>query len=125
MRNLAMLAAAALMIGAPLISIVPSSALAATGTCASGMSSMITASTGLDISSISGATTANIQLVSDCSSSDVSAALALKGGTAVRTAIEGNSILVAQLQAQGFTTASVLGASVTGDALTLYVTAVK
>ena len=112
---------AAALIVVPAATLVPTTSFAASGSCASGMESMIKSSDMLDPGSISSAETANVTPVSDCSSSDVSSALAIKGGTAVRKAIEGNAKLLAELQSQGYTPANVLGASMTGTAITIYV----
>lgn len=97
--------------------------LADTVTCPdTGLESLTGMQGEVDESSIATATTARIVVVSECEAADVSAALAGTGATTLRTAIEANASLTAQIQARGATTADIVGAAMVGDVLTIYVT---
>ncbi|HTJ56536.1 MAG TPA: hypothetical protein VL418_03080 [Devosiaceae bacterium] len=98
--------------------LTPSFAFA--NTCYSGKASTISTSQRLTADAIATARTANIIPVSACEYTDVVVALASKGAAGLQLEIRANRALLADLQAQGFTTADIIGAVRNGP-VTIYV----
>jgi hypothetical protein len=87
----------------------------------SGIEATISGMGDLDMAALAAATNVSVVSVSDCDSRDVTAALATEGATNVRKGIEANAAAVAAIQARGASVANVLGATTSGETLTVYV----
>jgi hypothetical protein len=88
-----------------------------------GLSGMMSKMVMADSSALESATDVKLVLVSNCAASEVSSELATEGATNIRKALEVNATAVAALQARGATTADVLGATVDGNTVTVYIAA--
>lgn len=75
----------------------------------------------IDMSTIKGAPNAKIRVLPDCRKVDVATQLSVNGETAITAIISGNPKLTAALRSDGYEPADVVAASVTDDALILFV----
>jgi hypothetical protein len=101
-------------------------ALAALGSqtlsCAdSGLEATIAGMGQPDMDALNMAASVSVVVVSDCDAAEVTSALASEGATGIRAALEANANAVAAIQARGATLADVLGATTSGDTVTVYV----
>ena len=80
-----------------------------------------TANAAYDAAALAAATNANVVVVADCDAAEITGALALEGATKVRSDLEVNAKAIAAVQARGFQMDDVLGATVSGDTVTIYV----
>jgi hypothetical protein len=87
----------------------------------SGLDATIAAMGMPDMAALGAATNVSVVVVADCDASEVSSALAGEGATNIRAALEANASAVAAIQARGATLADVLGATSSGDTVTVYV----
>jgi hypothetical protein len=87
----------------------------------SGIEATISGMGELDMAMLASASNVRVVLVSDCDTADVTSALASEGATSLRTELGNNSAAVAAIQSRGATVADVLGATSSGDTLTVYV----
>lgn len=85
-----------------------------------GTSASIEAMGKMDMSALTAATNVSIVTVADCDDATRSA-LAGAGGTALRDALMGNAAVDAAIKARGADDSDVLGATVSGDTVTVYV----
>lgn len=85
-----------------------------------GTSASIEAMGMTDMSALSAATNVAIVTVADCDDTTRSA-LAGAGGTALRDALMGNAAVDAAIKARGADDSDVLGATVSGDTITVYI----
>lgn len=90
-----------------------------------GIEATIAAMGAVDMGALGTATKISIVTVSDCEAADVTSALASEGASSVRKALEANATAVAAIQARGASVADVLGATGSGDSLTVYVANVQ
>lgn len=74
------------------------------------------------MSTLTAATNVSIVTVADCHDTTRSA-LASAGGTALRDALMGNTAVDAAIKARGADDSDVLGATVSGDTITVYIEA--
>ncbi len=86
-----------------------------------GMAAQIEAMGTVDVTLLATAPTVNLVQVSDCDDTTV-AALATVGGTNIRDELSKNAAVVAAVQGRSATIADVIGATVEGDIITVYVT---
>ncbi|RYE87708.1 MAG: hypothetical protein EOP19_03540 [Hyphomicrobiales bacterium] len=87
----------------------------------SGIEGTITAMGSLDTAMLATATNVRVVTIADCETADVTAALAAEGAASVQQSIGANSAAVQAIQARGASVADVLGATSSGDTLTVYV----
>jgi hypothetical protein len=90
---------------------------------AGGLGGMMSGMKMADPGSITAATNVRVVLVSNCSTDEVTSALATEGATNIRGALQANAAAVAAIQARGATMADVLGATADGNTVTVYVAA--
>jgi hypothetical protein len=88
---------------------------------AGGMASQIEGMGKVDVSLLAGAPKVNLISVSDCDDETVSA-LATVGGTNIRDELGKNPAVVAAVQTRNASLADIIGATVEGDTVTIYVT---
>lgn len=86
---------------------------------ASGLEGVIQMTGSFDAAAFAAATNANVVVINDCDTAEISSALSSNG--AVRGMIDSNAAAVAAVQARGFQADDVLGATVSGGTVTLYV----
>lgn len=110
---------AAALILAVAVGLVPTTAMAQS--CNDGLAAAGVGNGNIDMSTIKGAPSAKIHVLPDCSRIDVATQLAAHGEATMTALISGNSKLTAALRLGGYEPADVVGASVTGGTLTLFV----
>jgi hypothetical protein len=88
-----------------------------------GLSGIMSGMTMAEPATITAATKVKVVLVSNCSTDEVTSALATEGATNIRGALQANAAAVAAIQSRGGTIADVLGATAEGDTITVYVAA--
>lgn len=89
--------------------------------CNDGLVAAGVGNSNIDMSTIKGAPNAKIHVLPDCSRVDVATQLSAHGETAMTQLISGNPKLTAALRSGGYEPADVVAASVTDDALILFV----
>ena len=82
---------------------------------------MIGLTAAYDAAALAAATNANVVVVADCDAAEITGALASEGATKFRSDLEVNAKAIAAVQARGFQMDDVLGATVSGDTVTIYV----
>jgi len=87
----------------------------------SGIAGTITGMGSLDMAMLATATNVRVVTIANCETADVTAALAAEGAASVQQGIGANNAAVQAIQARGASVADVLGATSTGDTLTVYV----
>jgi hypothetical protein len=88
---------------------------------ASGLEPVIALTATFDAAALAAATKANVVVIANCDAANITAALAAEGATTARSTLDDNPVVLAAVQAQGYQMDDVLGATVTGGTVTVYV----
>lgn len=91
---------------------------------ASGIGGLMSGMTMADSTGLMSATKVKIVMVSNCKEDEVTSALATAGAANVRDALKANAAAIAEIQARGSSIADVLGATIKGDTVTVYVVSI-